>query len=516
MTLPMTSPPTRRPPDSPPSFSLSSVERKACLATPVGMAWLLTKGRYQLARHLLLLNLWLMALESRRIERLLILMPPRHGKTETTSRWFPFWYLARHRDHMVRLVSYGAEYASELGGKAKDLVTEYGPSLGLTLRRTANDNWSLAGTGGGMSTAGIGGPLTGRGANLLLIDDPIKNDKEARSQGIRDDHWEWLSSTAITRLEPGGVVGIILTHWHFDDIAGRIQAGKMGGEKWHVLRLPALAEADEPAWPHGLGRRAGEALWPARYPRRRLLMRQASMSAYWWAALFQQKPQQDEGVILKRAWFQYFAVVPGEKYRLFLHDGTFRDVVQAAGFKFATVDVATSTKTQADYFVIAIWHALPNPNEDRTLYPYDLVLLDVWRDHWDGPEQQAKLKAAWRQFQLQSVGIESVGYQLSLIQHAMRDGVPAEEVKVNKDKVARAMDASPMVKAGHVFFQRGAPYLAEWESELLQFPNARHDDQVDTLSAAVAKVLAFAGAGADSQDSGEREGDDQMDVPEVF
>lgn len=501
------SPATPTPPASRPSSSLSSVERRALLGTPAGQAWLLSKGRYQIAPHILLLNLWLMALATRRITRAIFLMPPRHGKTELVSRWFPLWYLRRFPQHWIRLVSYGAEYAAELGGKARDLVLEHGPTLGLRLRKDAADNWSLA-SGGGLSTAGAGGVLTGLGANLLLIDDPIKNDEEARSKTVRDKQWEWLQATALTRLEPGGVVGLVMTHWHYDDLAGRLTSGQMGGEPWHVLRLPALATKDEPAWPQGLGRRLGEPLWPGRFDRRALELRRAAMSAYWWSALYQQRPQQDEGTVFKRVWFRYFTQPRPDTYRLFRPDGSFRDVPAFAGVRFATVDLAASQKTQADYFVIGVWHAIPN--ERGALYPYDLLLLDVWRDRIEAPDQVHCLRRVHQQHRLVYLGIEKQGYQLSMVQTAVRHGLPARELSADRDKIARAMSASPMLEQGQVYFLQGAPWLAKFESELVQFPSSAKDDQVDVLSYAVDQVAKM-GSWQNLEASGDEPG-----LPERF
>jgi predicted phage terminase large subunit-like protein len=448
-----------------------------------------------------------MALESRRIERAIFLMPPRHGKTQLVSLWFPFWYLRRHPTHWVRLVSYGAEYASELGGKARDLVTEHGASFGMTLRKNASDHWSLA-LGGGLSTAGAGGVLTGLGADLLVIDDPIKNDEEARSKTIRDKQWDWLQATALTRLEPGGVVALVMTHWHYDDLAGRLTSGQMGGEPWHVLRLPAIATAQEPAWPDGLGRAASEALWPTRYSARTLGLRRAAMSAYWFSALYQQRPQQDEGTIFKRAWFRYFSQPDARTYRLYRPDGTSRDAPTVAGFKFATVDLAVSQRTQADYFVIGIWHALPNTR--GPLYAYDLVLLDVVREHLEAPDQLSQLRLAHTRYGLSFLAIEKAGYQLALVQTARRAGLPARELVAKGDKVARAMSASPMLEQGQVYFPLSAPWGATFEQELIQFPSARHDDQVDVVSYAVALVAAM-GSSENLEASGDEPG-----LPSVF
>lgn len=503
-------PPIPSPQNSPPNSSLSSVERAACLASPAGMAWLLSAGRYRIARHILLLNLWLMALATRRIERAIFLMPPRHGKTELISRWFPVWYLRRSREHWVRLISYGAEYASELGGKARDLVVEHGPSIGIRLRKEASASWAIAG-GGGMSTAGVGGTLTGRGANLLIIDDPIKNDQEARSKTYRDHQWEWLQATALTRLEPDGVVALVMTHWHYDDMAGRIASGQMGGERWHILRLPAVATDDELAWPRGLGRQPGEALWPQRYSAHRLGLRRQSMSPYWWSALYQQRPQLDEGTIFKRPWFRYFReVTVGERsvYRLFRADGSYRDVPTWVGFRFATVDLAASTKDHADYTSVGIWQAIPNPASP--MFGHDLLLLDVIRERLEGPDQQKLMGDVYRRYGLAYVAIERAGYQLTMVQSVRRAGVPVRELVADRDKVARAMGASPMVEQGQVFFRLDAPWLGPFETELLQFPSGSHDDQVDMTSYAV-RHIASMGTSENLEASGDEPG-----LPTVF
>ena len=178
--------------------------------------------------------------------------------------FLPAWYLGVWPDRRVMLAAYEATFARSWGRKARQVFVEAACPVfgrGLSGDNSAADDWSTT-AGGGMTTAGVGGPMTGRGANLLIIDDPVKNAEEALSQTTRNNHWDWWQSTASTRLEPGGVVIGIMTRWHEDDIFGRLLKG---GGQIRRLTLPALAEHGDP-----LGRQPGEALWPERYPAAKL------------------------------------------------------------------------------------------------------------------------------------------------------------------------------------------------------------------------------------------------------
>lgn len=255
---------------------------------PAGLANLATARTWAPARHLRLLNQDLIDVAAGRCRRLLVCMPPRHGKSTLTSHYFPAWFLGRWPDKRVILASYEADFAAGWGRKARDVLTEYGPSLfGVSVREdsAAANRWDIAGRSGGMVTAGVGGPITGRGADLLLIDDPVKNAEEARSPTQRNKAWDWYLSTAYTRLEPGGAVVLIMTRWHADDLAGRVlkHARDDGGEPWRVRKLPAIAEDDDQ-----LGRAPGEALWPERWPLDQLEAIRRTQSAYWWGTLYQQ------------------------------------------------------------------------------------------------------------------------------------------------------------------------------------------------------------------------------------
>lgn len=215
---------------------------------------------------------------------LLIEAPPRHGKSELVSKYLPAWYLGVRPHHRVMLAAYEATFARSWGRKARGVFMEHSkPVFGVDLAddNQAADDWSTT-AGGGMTTAGVGGPMTGRGANLLIIDDPIKNAEDALSETIRNNQWDWWQSTAATRLEPGGVVIGIMTRWHEDDIFGRLIKS---GVPVRRLRLPAVAEEDDP-----LGRKQGEPLWPERYDSTALDGLRRGRSEYWWNAMFQQRP----------------------------------------------------------------------------------------------------------------------------------------------------------------------------------------------------------------------------------
>ncbi len=233
----------------------------------------------------------------------LIEAPPRHGKSEYVSRYVSSWYVGRFPERRVILTSYGAKFAASWGRNARDLLEEWGPNVwGVDVRQDtrAKNEWDLFGRNGGMISAGIGGPINGRAAHLLIVDDYIKNAEEAMSEGRRQAHWDWWESTASLRLEPDAKALIMATRWHEDDLGGRILKQSAAiGQPVMRLRLPALAEENDP-----LGRKPGQALWPERFDEASLLKRKASRSPFWWNALFQQKPTRHEGVEWPDAYFE--------------------------------------------------------------------------------------------------------------------------------------------------------------------------------------------------------------------
>lgn len=271
--------------------------RFAGIASPACFAAATSRGRWRLAQHLLAIDRAIMDTIRRRSAPILVIeAPPRHGKSELISRYLPAWFLGTFPGKRVMLAAYGAAFAKSWGRKARALLEEFGPEyFGVTVRgdlRSASE-WGLSGYEGGMVASGVGGPMTGRGADLLIIDDPIKNSEQSQSETIRESHWDWWQSTASTRIEPAGCTILIATRWHEDDLSGRlIKAAREGeGSAVRELRLPALAERDDP-----LGRPEGAALWPDRWPARSLDARRRSVGLEWWLAQYQQRPGRGAGV----------------------------------------------------------------------------------------------------------------------------------------------------------------------------------------------------------------------------
>jgi hypothetical protein len=290
-------------------MSRGQLRRALARSSPAGLAAVAGRGTWSLTPHLKLLNNHLLdfttAVEAGQSPRLRIAMPPRHGKSKITSETYPAWVSGRHPDWRCILTSYEADFAATWGRKARDLVEQYGDRyFGIHVRSDskAADRWDLEGHDGGMSTAGVNGPITGKGAHVLIIDDPVKDAKDANSETFRRRSQDWYRSTAYTRLEPGGGVILIQTRWHEEDLSGYVaKLADETGERWTTLCLPALAEEGDP-----LGRRPGDPLWPDRYGLDDLLRIRKTLGSYWWSALYQQRPQPAEGGTFKRSWLKTF------------------------------------------------------------------------------------------------------------------------------------------------------------------------------------------------------------------
>lgn len=224
-------------------------------------------------------------------------MPPRHGKSELVSVFLPAWWLGDRPDDRVILASYESDFAASWGRKVRDVLDEYGPSLfGVNLRADsqAAHRWDIEGRRDGRICAGVGGAITGRGANPLIVDDPVKSPEDAQSDALSSKVRDWWRGVARTRLEPGGAVILVMTRWSEGDLAGRLLAEQQG-ERWEVLNLPALAEEDDP-----LGREPGQPLWPERFDLADLEATRRALGSYLWTAFHQGHPAPLEGIIYRR------------------------------------------------------------------------------------------------------------------------------------------------------------------------------------------------------------------------
>jgi hypothetical protein len=257
---------------------------------------------YQPAPHHRLIIEKLEAVERGDLRRLMLFVPPRHGKSELASVRFPAWYLGKEPRRKIIHTSYGGTLSYKFSRRVRNLVRSplyrrLYPGIEITGDAAAVQFWAWTYRGeeaGAFNSAGVGGGITGEGCDLLIVDDPVKDAKEALSLTVRDDCYEWYSSTAYTRLDrSANAIVLIMTRWHEDDLAGRLlQAQAEGGERWEVIDLPALAEAGRP---DPLGRSPGQPLWPERFDAERLAVIRTTVRDQWWEALYQGRPPETLG-----------------------------------------------------------------------------------------------------------------------------------------------------------------------------------------------------------------------------
>ncbi len=413
-------------------------------------------------------------------KRLLITTPPRHGKSLLCSVYTPAWYLNRYPENRVILASYGDDFAATWGRQVRDLIENNQDRLNIRVSKdsSAANRWAVEAHSGRMVTAGVGGQLTGLGANLFLCDDPVKDSAEASSATIRDQKWDWWRQVAQTRLEPGGVVILIQTRWHEDDLAGRILLHEP--ELWTHINLPALAEDGDL-----LQRPAGAALCPARYDENALGAIRQSIGTAAFSALYQQRPQPEGGGAFKKKDFRYWSTQPAEEKTYILHDDDGSLLVpQKECWRFITMDLAMTKRTSSDYTVAAVWDVAP------WLTPSRLILVHAERIRLEGAEHVDFAKRLAAQYKPSYIGVEEAMQGSMTMAFLQREGILVRPLKhKSKDKPFRAKDAELLVENHRVYFPKKASWLGEWEHELLLFPTGTHDDQVDVFAYAAQEVL---------------------------
>ncbi len=271
--------------------------------------------------------------------RIILELPPRHGKSEEASIKFPAWVLGKDPDFPIIVTSYSQDLSTDFGLATRDLMNSanYQAIFNTRLRADtqAKAKW-LTKSGGGYNAVGIGGPITGKGFKIGIVDDPIKNREEADSEVIREKHWKWWLSTFLTREEGNGAIIVIATRWHDDDLIGRIlkQAKEQGRlDEWEVIKFPAIAEEDEEC------RSKGEALWPYRFPLEILNKRKQDLGPYEWSALYQQNPVDEESREFKKDWF---------------HSRNLEEVLKLETRRFITIDPAWALTDKSDFIGITI------------------------------------------------------------------------------------------------------------------------------------------------------------------
>jgi len=394
-----------------------------------------SRGRWRPAAHLNKIDKALTdAVKGFGPNRIVITLPPRHGKSMLTSQYFPAWFIGTYPDRQVMLCSYEAEFAKQWGRKCRDTLEQFGPWFRCSVdrRTSAASQWTIKGRYGGMVTSGVGGGQTGRGADLLIVDDPVKNAADADSVTYRDKAWEWWQSTALSRLEPGGVAVVIQTRWHLDDLAGRILTNTDDPDQWLHLDLPAISEE-------------GKALWPERWPLETLLkIKQRLISSgglRWWEALYQQRPNPPKGEMFDVTHFQ------------FLDAGDLPALLFSHGEAMRYWDLA-ATQGDGDYTAGGLMVAL-----DGILY-----IVDMKRGQWSTRKRDEVILATCKRDAMRFANYRVVfeqepgssGVDAMNAMYKMLQGFHVAGDRVTGQKAVRAGGYSTSVDAGFVYVVKAA------------------------------------------------------------
>jgi predicted phage terminase large subunit-like protein len=435
-----------------------------------------TRGQFQWFRHNLELNEALEGVLAGRIKRLMVFEPPRHGKSEQISRLLPGKWLERYPDKWVGITSYGDILAGGLAGKARDYYVEAGNRLHPRIQ--AASHWGTP-QGGGCWAAGVGGAITGKGAHLAIIDDPVRNRQDADSQTKRDVLTEWFTSTLRTRLEPGAALIVVLTRWHERDLAGWLieqEAASAEPEQWTIVDLPARAEPTRPQYPDTCAiwsdwRAPGEPLCPERYNDHELRILEASVGPRDWASLYQQRPRPREGGFFRYAWFEGHMVD-----------------ARPVNARWVRYWDTAGTEGDGDYTAGALIGRTPDG-----LY----WIADVVRGQWSpGRRDQMIRSTAEKDGRHVHIRLEQEagvgGKDRSRGTIAALAGFAVQAKPVTGSKENRADPLASQCEAGNVRIVKG-PWVHHFLEELVGFPNGAHDDQVDAASGAFAELAAVNG-----------------------
>lgn len=402
-------------------------------------------------------------------------MPPRHSKSLHVSQLFPAWVVGRDKDSSIIVASYSGDLAVDHGRETRNLIEsqEYQNIFETRLAEDskAKGKWNTNGKGA-YNAAGVGGSITGKGAQIFVIDDPLKDRKEAESIVIRNDRYSWMRSVARTRLTPTGAMVLMHTRWHDDDLIGRVVAegdwvsffnwkeGKRA--KWVRLTLPAVAELEEPY------RKQGDALWPGRYPYEELMNIKADIGGYEWSALYQQSPVDDEHRVFLTEWFKYKDM---------------QEVLDMNCVCYLTIDTKASNDVDGGSDYIGITFNWVNP--------FGVWHLMSYRARMSSKDLVDFMFTSHLNKKLSKIGIEKTAYteglQVYLNEEMARRNhyLPIVELKHGGNKKETRIESlQPRYERGGVFHikQYDRNTCADLEEELLRFPKAINDDASDSAA----------------------------------
>ena len=422
---------------------------------------------YQTPAHIKLLAHKLEEVERGNIKRLAIFMPPRHGKSQLTSQFFPAWYLGRNPSKFVIATTYAQDLADDFGRSVRNQIQDEDYNRIFTDCTLSKDSSSVRRfhtTGSGVYYAvGAGGAITGRGAHLLLIDDPIKGREDADSDAMRSNLIDWYRSTAYSRLMPGGSIILIQTRWHEDDLAGWILR-ETSHEPWEVIELPAVL--DEKA-SKILKRPKGQALWPEAYDKKRLEEIKKTAGSREWNSLYMQRPSAEEGNILKRYWWKEWK----------------EDNPPECNYILQSWDTAYTVKSTSDYSAVTTWGIFEHNGIQNA------ILLSARRERWEFPELKSEAINLYNEFKPDVVLIEAKASGWSLIQELQRAGIPITPFNPKRaDKKTRAHSVTPLFESGRVWYPSSKYWAEDVINQCAQFPSSNYDDLVDSTTQALMRL----------------------------
>ena len=393
-----------------------------------------------------------------KIKRLIVNMPPRHTKSEFASVYFPAYMMGLKPDMKIMQTTHTAELSQRFGRKVRNLMDteEYKrvfDNVTLSADSKSAGRWETS-VGGEYFAAGVGGAITGRGADLLIIDDP-HSEQDALSPSALESAYEWYTSGPRQRLQPGGSIVVVMTRWSTLDLTEKLirRMGEAHADQWEVVELPAILDSGEPLWPEFWKLEELEAV-------------KASLPIAKWNSQYMQNPTSEEGAIIKREWWRVWG----------------KDHPPEPSYVLQSYDTAFSKKETADYSAITTWGVF-RPNSDA---PESIFLLDAKRGRWDFPELKAIANEEYHYWQPDAVLIESQASGTPLTHELRMAGIPVVNYRPTrgKDKTTRVHSVAPVFESGLVW----APdtiFAEEVIEECAAFPYGENDDFVDSMTQAV-------------------------------
>lgn len=425
---------------------------------------------YKFGTHLKRLGSLLMDVEENIKNRIAVSMAPRMGKSQMISIYYPAWYLGRHPDHKVIVASHTADLAVVMARKVRNLIqsAEYArifPNTKIASDAKAAAQWNTT-AGGEYFAIGVGGALAGRGAHLIIADDPLsEQDIKAGNTNSLDNAYEWFSAGLRTRLMPDGKICVLHTRWHQRDLIGRLlkdSAMNEGGDSYEAFEFPAILNENTPE---------EKSIWPEQWTLESLQQTRASMHhiMWQWYAQYQQNPTAAEAAIIKRDWIKWWT----------------KDNPPAIDFIVQAFDTALTTKQRSDFSVCHTWGTFTNEEDGSQ----NVILLNKVKGKYEFPELKVMAHEQFEEWQPDSVIVEAKASGQPLIDEMRRSGIFVQDFSPGKgqDKIARLNAVADMFASGHVWFPETS-WAAQTVEEILAFPAGEHDDEVDTMTLALQRV----------------------------